>query len=291
MGLGDPRNGEYYYCTTFSKGITSTWMRYLDYWFNKPTLPSPLETLEILCLVIVTLSWYHNIRKGARGDRFFGSQSITAIFTLKNEHSLSFLFSAWCTLNWDYGTISWSSHALQQPCIMDSLLYYLFAWRHSMDSELSRRIARACLVSIYRWQMPILFRFIALIESIWNGESNEIETSRIHCKVAKIWIFRNSEYFHWKFAIFPLKKEARRLDQCEVCGGVRTQVFWMNRVAWGRDNMLASSKVGAVGGTNTRSDSTSKSKLAVNSFEKGDQKIGPVRRLRPAASRFYGWIE
>jgi hypothetical protein len=45
--------------------------------------------------------------------------------------------------------------------------------------------------------------------------------------------------------------------------------------------MLASSKVGAVGGTNTRSDSTSKSKLAVNSFEKGDQKIGPVRRLRP----------
>jgi len=45
--------------------------------------------------------------------------------------------------------------------------------------------------------------------------------------------------------------------------------------------MLASSKVGAVGGTNTRSDSTSKSKLAVNSFEKGAKKIGPVRRLRP----------
>ena len=45
--------------------------------------------------------------------------------------------------------------------------------------------------------------------------------------------------------------------------------------------MLASSKVGAVGGTNTRSDSTSKSKLAVDSFEKGDKKIGPVRRLRP----------
>jgi len=40
-------------------------------------------------------------------------------------------------------------------------------------------------------------------------------------------------------------------------------------------------KVGAVGGTNTRSDSTSKSKLAVDSFEKGDKKIGPVRRLRP----------
>jgi hypothetical protein len=39
--------------------------------------------------------------------------------------------------------------------------------------------------------------------------------------------------------------------------------------------------VGAVGGTNTRSDSTSKSKLAANSFEKGDKKIGPVRRLRP----------
>jgi len=159
MGLGDPRNGEYYYCTTFSKEITSTWMRYLDYCFNKPTLPSPLETLEILWLVVVTLTWWLIIRKGVRGDRFFGLQSITAIFPLKNEHSFSLPFSARCTLNWDYGAISWASNALQQPCIMDSLLYYLFAWPHSKVSEVSRRFARACLVSIYRWQAPILFRF------------------------------------------------------------------------------------------------------------------------------------
>ena len=127
------------------------------------------------------------------------------------------------------------------------------------------------------------FGFRALIESIWNDESNEIEISRFDCNVAKIWffeikiwIFRNCEYFHWKSAIFPLKKEARRLDQCEVCGGVRTQVFWMNRVAWGRDNMLASSKVDAVGGTNTRSKTASKSNLAVKSFEKWEQKIRAV---------------
>jgi len=75
----------------FSKEITATCMRYLDYCFNKPTLPSPLETLEILCLVVVTLSWYHNIRKGARGDRFFGSRSITAIFPLE-KWRLAFLF-------------------------------------------------------------------------------------------------------------------------------------------------------------------------------------------------------
>ena len=177
----------------FSKEITATCMRYLDYCFNKPTLPSPLETLEILCLVVVTLSWYHNIRKGARGDRFFGSRSITAIFPLKNGDSLSNPFSAWRTLNWDCSTLYWSSDARHQPCIMGFQSYYLFALGHSNDFELSRQIARACLVSIFRWQTPILFRFMALIESIWNGESNEIETSRIHCKVAKIWIFRNSD--------------------------------------------------------------------------------------------------
>ena len=168
-------------------------MRYLGYCFNKPTLPSPPEPLEILYFVVLTLIWYHNIRRGARGDRFFGIRSITAIFPLKNEHSFFFPFSERRALNWDYGTISWSSHALQQPCIMDFRLYYLFAWHYSNDSELSRRIARACLVSIYRWQAPILFRFIAMIESIWNDESNEIEISRIHWKVAKIWIFRNSD--------------------------------------------------------------------------------------------------
>jgi hypothetical protein len=37
------------------------------------------------------------------------------------------------------------------------------------------------------------FGFKALLESIWNDESNEIEISRFHCKVAKMWIFRNSD--------------------------------------------------------------------------------------------------
>jgi len=114
-------------------------MRYLGYWFNKPTLPSPPEPLEILYFVVLTLIWYHNIRRGARGDRFFGSRSIAAIFPLENEHSFFFPFSGRRALNWDYGTISWSSHAFQQPCIMDFQLYYLFAWHYSNDSELSCR--------------------------------------------------------------------------------------------------------------------------------------------------------
>jgi len=61
----------------FSKEIIATCMHYLDYSFNKPTLPSPLETLEISCFVVLTLNWYLNIRKGARGERFFGFWSIT----------------------------------------------------------------------------------------------------------------------------------------------------------------------------------------------------------------------
>ena len=46
-------------------------MRYLDYSFDKPILPQPLETLEILYFVVLTLNWHLNICVGRLGQSIF----------------------------------------------------------------------------------------------------------------------------------------------------------------------------------------------------------------------------
>ena len=62
-GGGSPGRSIFWYSVDyyFSKEITATCMRYLDYSFDKPILPQPLETLEILCFVVLTLNWHLNM--------------------------------------------------------------------------------------------------------------------------------------------------------------------------------------------------------------------------------------
>ena len=168
-------------------------MRYLDYSFDKPTLPSPLETLEILCFVVVTFIRYHNIRKGARGDRFFGSRSITANFLWKMETRFSFRSQRGA--HW----IETMAPFLEAQILFNSLVLWIFACGIYLHGTIRTILSCRGESHVPVWcqftddRRRFYFGIRAVIESIWNGESNEIETSRFHCKVAKIWIFRNSD--------------------------------------------------------------------------------------------------
>ena len=115
-------------------------MRYLDYSFDKPTLPSPLATLEILCLVVVTLNWYLKIRKGARGDRFFGSRSIAAIFPLE-KWTLIFL------------------------SVFRATRTELRLWHHFLKLTCSS-------TALYHGFSTVLFICVALFEWFWAVEAN-----------------------------------------------------------------------------------------------------------------------
>ena len=115
-------------------------MRYLDYCFDKPILPSPLGTLEILCLVVLTLNRYHNIRKGARGDRFFGSRSIAAIFPLE-KWTLIFL------------------------SVFRATRTELRLWHHFLKLTCSS-------TALYHGFSTVLFICVALFEWFWAVEAN-----------------------------------------------------------------------------------------------------------------------